>query len=235
MNLSNSWWNSYEQLAVILSLLVALIIVTVAFVLTKLKLSHPFTVTLTWDFTRSWATNISGLAAIVGIAAASSIAADFKPFAQATVKNSYSATTVLMAAIVVAAPSIYNLLQVRKDNQLVGCAGGFIAASMLTIWGTIAQLLLQIALVLGFACEKINLRFGLFLVPAVLIVGLLLLVPYSIKSIQVALINDTQIPAPSPIVKSPGLPGIDKLQAQIELDENPQQVDPPVSRRVALL
>jgi len=234
MNLSNSWWNSYEQLTVILSLLMALIVAAAAFVPTKLKLSHPFTATLTWDFTRSWATNVSGLAGVMGVAAASSIAADFKPFTQAAVKNSYTAATVLMAAIVVAAPSIYTLLQVRKDNQLVGCAGGFIAASTLTIWGTIAQLLLQTALLLGFVSEKLDLRFGLLLVPAILIVGLILLVPYSIKSIQVALINETQAPAPTPIVKSPGLPGIDKLQAQIEPAEILQQTAP-VRRSIALL
>src|SRR5207249_6001273 len=117
-----------------LSFLLALATVWVAFIRAALPWNKPFIVSLTWDFSRSWATNISGLAGIIGVAVVSSVTTDFKPFTQAAVKGSYAVATVLMAAIVIAAPSIYTLLQERKDNQLVGCVGGFIAASLLTIW-----------------------------------------------------------------------------------------------------
>jgi hypothetical protein len=225
-----SSWGIYQQLAVVVSLFLALGTVAVAFIRAKMSLKTPFIVTLTWDFSRSWATNISGLAGVIGVAVVSTMTTDFKPFTQAAVKNSYATTSILMAAVVVAAPSIYTLLQERNGNQLVGCVGGFIAASMLTIWGTIAQLLLQGALLVAFVLEKPGSRFALLLVPMILAVGLLLLFPYSIKSIQVALANETQAPPVAPVKE---------MRDELELEERLPKRAPvpaePVRRKVALL
>lgn len=232
-NICDSWWSCYEQVAVVFSLLLALAIVRAAFISTKLRWNSPFIVTLTWDFSRSWATNVSGLAAVVGVAVVSSVTTDFKPFTQAAVKSSYTVTTVLMAAVVIAAPSIYTLLQERKENQMVGCAGGFIAASMLTIWGTIAQLLLQAALLVAFVLEKPNSRFALLLVPLILIVGLILLFPYSIRSIQVALANETHAQLSAQPTRDQM--ALDRVQPQTDAAETGPVAPAPVPRRVAIL
>jgi hypothetical protein len=228
----DSWWTCFEQVAVILAFFLALATVRVAFVRAGLPWKKPFIVSLTWDFSRSWATNISGLAGIIGVAVVSSVTTDFKPFTQAAVKGSYAVTTVLMAAIVIAAPSIYTLLQERKDNQLVGCVGGFIAASLLTIWGTIAQLLLQAALLIGFVLEKPGSRFALLLVPAILIVGLVLLFPYAVKSIQVALANETTA-APTPPPNKTIRDALEKYRAEVEAGGLTQ--GPTAPRKVAML
>jgi hypothetical protein len=190
--LSNAAWVGYEQIAVLISLPLSVTIVGFAFKPIRMKLNTPFDVSLTWDFSRSWASNISALAGIIGVSVANSITTDFKPFTQVAAKNSYNVSAVLMAAVVIAAPSAYTMLQIRKDNQLVGCAGGFLVASTLTIWGTIAQLLLQIALLIAFVVEKPNDRFGLALVPVILLLGLAALIPYSIRSVRVALAAETE-------------------------------------------
>jgi hypothetical protein len=232
-NICDSWWICYEQVAVVFSLLLALAIVRAAFTPTKLRWNSPFVATLTWDFSRSWATNVSGLAAVVGVAVVSSVTTDFKPFSQTPVKSSYTVTAVLMAAVVIAAPSIYTLLQERKENQLVGCAGGFIAASMLTIWGTIAQLLLQAALLVAFVLEKPGSRFALLLVPLILLIGLILLCPYSIRSIQVALANETQ--AQPSAKQTHDQQALDRVQPQTGPAETGPVTSAPVPRRVAIL
>ena len=235
INLSDSAWSSFEQLEVITSLLMAIAIAATAFKPSDLKLTSPFIINLSWDFSRSWASNVSGLAGIVGISVANSIAIDFKPFTQPAIKNSYTVTAVLMAAIVIAAPSLYTLLQVRKDNQLVGCVGGFLAASILTIWGTLAQLILQIALLIAFVEEKVSYRFGLILVPVILILSLILLIPYSIRSIQVALANETQLPA-TPVQVKPAAEPLDKFAAKIEIEAGQAAMAATaVPRKVALL
>jgi len=233
-NLPDSAWSSYEQVAVIVALVMAIVLVAVAFKRNKLQLKSPFDVNLAWDFSRSWASNISGIAGIVGVAVANSITTDFKPFTHAPIKNSYTVTAVLMAAVVIAAPSVYTLLQVRKGNNLVGCVGGFLAASVLTIWGTIAQLLLQIALLVAFVQENTKYRFGLMLVPAILILGLILLCPYSIRSIQVALENETE-PQSTPVVEKPSGGVLDKVQAVVEPSEPFTVAGVGVPRKVALL
>jgi hypothetical protein len=233
-NLSDSAWSSYEQVVVIVSLLSAVTLVVVAFKTSNLELKSPFIVNLGWDFSRSWASNISGLAGVVGISVANSITTDFKPFMHAPIKNSYTVTAVLMAAVVIAAPSVYTVLQVRKDNQLVGCVGGFLAASVLTVWGTIAQLLVQIALLVAFVIEKASYRFGLFLVPAILILGLIMLFPYSIKSIQVALVNETQ-PSANLGREKTGAGTLDKVQAGVEPIGRDPIVAETVPRKLALL
>jgi uncharacterized membrane protein YeaQ/YmgE (transglycosylase-associated protein family) len=234
INLSDSAWSCYEQGAVIASLLIAVVLAAVAFKGCGLKMNSPFIVNLGWDFSRSWASNISGLAGIVGISVANSITTDFKPFTQAAIKNSYTVTAVLMAAVVVAAPSVYNLLQVQKNDQLVGCVGGFLAASVLTIWGTIAQLTLQIALLIAFVNEKATYRFGLILVPAILIFGLILLLPYSIRSLRVALANETQ-QSPVPVKVTVGAGMSDKSQGGVEPTDSVPTVATGVLRKLPLL
>jgi len=235
INLSDSAWSYYEQAIVIASLLISIVIVAVAFRTSKLTLKTSFIVGLAWDFSHSWASNISGLAGVVGISVASSIAPDFKLFTHATIKNSYTVNTVLMAAIVIAAPSVYTMLQVRKNNQLVGCVGGFLAASVLTIWGTIAQLLLQIAMLLSFVNENVGNRFGLVLVPAVLFLGLVILIPYSIRSIRVNLAAETQRPA-APAISQPIAGAVGTLRAQLESEaESTPIVSEVPPRKVALL
>jgi hypothetical protein len=227
----DSWWSCYEQVVVILSLGLAISTAGLAFRLSKLPWEERFIVSLTWDFSRSWATNVSSLAGIIGIAIVSAVTTDFKPFSQASVKGSYAVTTLLMAAIVVAAPSIYTLLQKKQDNQMVGSVGGFILASLFTIWGTIAQLLLQGALLTTFVLEKPGSRFALLLVPLILIFGLILLIPYSIKSIQVSLASET-----------PAQPSAKPTRDQMTLDRVQPETDAagpaapaPGRRRVAIL
>lgn len=199
-----------------ISFLIALMVVTLALRSTKLHLSSPFIVSLTWDFSRSWASNIGSLAGIFGVAVTNSITTNFQPFARAVAKNSYTVTCVLMAAVVLAAPSIYTMLQVREDEQLVGCTGGFLAASVLTIWGTMAQLLLQIALLIAFISEKPDYRYGLILVTIIMSLGLFLLVPYSMKSIQVALAAEVQPPV-LPVKGKPAAGILDKLQIEADV------------------
>ena len=194
--MNDSWWNSYEQIAVIVALCAAIPTAWVAFKRSGFSWDKAFIVSLTWDFSRSWATNITSLAGIIGVAVVSAVTTDFKPFTQPAVKGSYAVTTVLMAAIVVAAPSIYTLLQKKRDDQMVGCVGSFIVASMLTLWGTIAQLLLQGVLLIAFVLEKPGSRFALLLVPLILLVGLALLFPYAVRSINVALVAETKEPPP---------------------------------------
>jgi hypothetical protein len=191
MNLPESTWSYFEQGVVLVSLCVAVTIAKVAFKRTKFNLKDPFSASLTWDFTRSWASNTSALAGVIGVAVANSVTTDFKPFTHAPIKNAYTVTSVLMAAIVVAAPAIYAILQVRNANQLVRSVGGFLAASTMTIWGTVAQLLLQVALLIAFILEKVTYRFGLILVPILLVAGLIILIPYSINSIEAALKSQT--------------------------------------------
>jgi len=209
----DSWWSCYEQGVVILSLCLAILTAGSAFRLSKLPWKERFSVSLTWDFSRSWATNVSSIAGIVGVAIVSAVTTDFKPFSQASVKSSYAVTTVLMGAIVIAAPSLYTLLQKKQGNQMVGSVGGFILASLFTIWGTIAQLLLQGALLITFVFEKPPSRFALLLVPLILLFGLILLVPYSIKSIQVALANETPAQPPA---KAAGEMTLDRVQPQTD-------------------
>jgi hypothetical protein len=233
-SLSDLAWSCYEQGAVIASLLIAIALVAVAFKRSELKLNSPFVVSLSWDFSRSWASNITGLAGVIGISVANSITTDFKPFTHVSIKNSYTVTAVLMAAIVIAAPSVYNLLQVRENGGLAGCVGGFLAASVLTIWGTIAQLVLQVALLVAFVNEQVSYRFGLILVPAILVFGLSILFPYSIRSIQVALANETQQP-PVPAKATAGVSAPDKSQAGAEPTVPAATVAAGAPRRLALL
>jgi hypothetical protein len=234
-NISDSAWSCYEQTVVILSLLIAMVVAAIAFVQTKVNIKAPFLVDLTWDFSRSWASNISGLAGILGVSAVNAISLDFKPFANLPIKTSYTITTLLMSAIVIAAPSVYSLLQIRRNNHLVGCAGGFLAASTLTIWGTVAQLLLQIALLVGFIHEKASYRFGLYVVPVILAIGLILLFPYSVKSIQVALANETQSAAKSLVDKPRTLRMLDELEDKVERIETGIIIAPDKPRKLALL
>jgi len=231
----DSAWSSYEQVAVVISFLIALIVVALAFKSTKLHLRSPFIVSLTWDFSRSWASNISSLAGIIGVAVTNSITTDFKPFTDAVVKNSYTVTCVLMAAVVLAAPSIYTMLQLRKEDQLVGCTGGFLAASVLTIWGTMAQLLLQIALLIAFISEQPNYRYGLIVVTIILSLGLFLLVPYSIKSIQIALAAEVQ-PPEVPVRGKPAAGILGKLQIEADVGAgSAEAASKIVPRRLPLL
>jgi hypothetical protein len=136
----DSWWSCYEQAVIMLSLCLAILAAGLAFRVSKLPWGKRFIVSLTWDFSRSWATNVSSLAGVIGVVIVSAVTTDFKPFGQASVKGSYAVATLLTGAIVLAAPSIYTLLQEKQDDQMVGNVGGFILASLFTMWGAARRL-----------------------------------------------------------------------------------------------
>lgn len=185
-------WSTYEQFVVCGSLAVALLIVNSARrKADRCNLNLPFVNAPTWDFSPSWASNISTLAGVIGVTVANTIVTDFKPFAQIAVKGAYNVTSVLMGAIIIAAPSAYSLLQIHQDKQMVGSVRGFLAACVLTLWGTLAQVLLQTAFLFGFILQKVESRAALLLVPLLLVFGIVVLIPYSMNSILVALKQGT--------------------------------------------
>jgi hypothetical protein len=230
--MGESEWIYYEQFAVVASLFAAFATAWIAWKRSRVSWKKSFIVSLTWDFSRSWATNVSSLAGIIGVTIVTAVTTDFKPFT-GTVKSSFVVTSLLMGAIVVAAPSIYTLLQKERDDQMVGSVGGFVTASMFTIWGTVAQILLQAALLFMFIAESFRSRAALVLVPTTLLLGLLILFPYAVRSIGAALLLETKAPA-----LPPG--ALDHLKLEVtrpEADETkpPAAVIVPVPRKVAIL
>jgi hypothetical protein len=98
-----------------------------------------------WDFSKSWATNITVLAAVFTAFLGSKIVASptFVP------DTGYALLSVLFAALVAVAPLAFRTLSTEKtvltpagtnDIQFQGNAGGFLLAVLLTLWGSLGQL-----------------------------------------------------------------------------------------------
>ena len=117
--------------------------------------------TATWDFSQSWATNIT----IAGAVLASLLAfAGLPEYGEILSKNSYLSLSVLFGALVMLAPSVYNFIRKPieiaipdRDNpanttglRFQGYVFGFLLAALVIVWGVLSQLL-----VVGFLLQEL--------------------------------------------------------------------------------
>jgi len=104
-----------------------------------------------WDFSQSWATNITVAGAILTTLLGFSGLPDYGKFMP---KSSYLSLGILFGVLVTLAPSVYNFIRKPVDppppdpNNLVPATGpsfqgyvfGFLLASFVTLWGVLGQL-----------------------------------------------------------------------------------------------
>jgi hypothetical protein len=95
----------------------------------------------TWDFNRSWASNLAVGGGIVGFLTVLTVL----PPASA-IKSVLLLYALLMVAVSGLAPALYNFLRVAPGYDQ-GLILTFLIAGMLSIWAAIAQLLLQAVIV----------------------------------------------------------------------------------------
>jgi hypothetical protein len=98
-----------------------------------------------WDFTKSWATNITILGAALGAFFSGKIVAT----PRIVPDPGYSILGVLFAVLAVIAPLLFRAISTEKavmtkegvwDIQYQGTAVGFLLAMLLTLWASLGQL-----------------------------------------------------------------------------------------------
>lgn len=98
-----------------------------------------------WDFSKSWATNITIIGAVFGAFFSSKIVAA----PRFVVDPGYAMLSVLFAVVVVVAPLVFRAISKEqsvltpagtKDIQYQGNAAGFLVAMLLTLWAAFGQL-----------------------------------------------------------------------------------------------
>jgi len=110
----------------------------------------------TWDFSKSWANNLTVLTSIV----ATVLAFGFLP--QQTVflsRSGYLALNSLLVMLLGFAPILFGLIRVPlvtpltpgTDPQYQGIVGGFVASCLITLWAVLAQLI-----VIGLLIEELR-------------------------------------------------------------------------------
>jgi hypothetical protein len=95
----------------------------------------------TWDFSKSWASNITVVGAIVGTVLSAKVL-PASPTVVAT-PNGYTALSLLFGALVVVAPLVFTALRSKPsamDVTVEGKGWAFLLASALTLWGVIGEL-----------------------------------------------------------------------------------------------
>lgn len=106
-----------------------------------------------WDFSKSWATNVTVLGAALTALLGSHVVAAPKLVPD----GGYALLSVLFAALVAVAPLTFRALSTQSrvltpegttDFQFQGSAGGFLMSVILTTWGSVGQVATIIALVL---------------------------------------------------------------------------------------
>ncbi len=102
----------------------------------------------TWDFSRSWASNISVVGGLVTLSALAFIPA--KTETQLITRSAYAILLFVFPLLAALAPLIYNFSRhISKDTSnppmiiAVGRAYMFIVASVFTMWASVGQLALQ--------------------------------------------------------------------------------------------
>ena len=133
-----------------------------------------------WEFTSSWASNITVGAALV-TAVMASAGTSFPN------RDSYVWLNVVFLAISIAAPCVFNAgRKPTVDGSsigLVGFAGMFLIAALLTIWATYGQLVVFVLVVNEVAAKATALESfarALYVVAAVIAIALL---PYTVQTI----------------------------------------------------
>jgi hypothetical protein len=142
----------------------------------------------TWDFSKSWASNVTVVGAILGTV----LSAKVLPATTVVVSPSgYTALSLLFGALVVVAPLLF--VATRKGRAdakgpvYTGYGWAFLVASSVTLWGVIGQLT-TVGLVLYEAEHSTALARGA-VIPVWCVIGLalLLVVVYGQKSIRLTL------------------------------------------------
>lgn len=119
-----------------IALAAAVVVVLVAFIALRrspLPGGSP-PVSATWDYSKSWASNVGVAGAVIQLFVAAIATLD-QPVHMS--KAGYSLTGVLLAAIVLLAPAVYNMLAGTTGTRR---RFAFLLACLLTIWGAFGQL-----------------------------------------------------------------------------------------------
>jgi hypothetical protein len=158
----------------------------------------------TWDFSKSWASNVTVVGAILGTVLSAKIL-PASPTVIAT-PNGYTALSLLFGALVVVAPLVFTALRSGRpsamDTVIEGKGWAFLLASEVTLWGVIGELA-TVGLILYEAKRAHTLPLGAVLPTWCVIGGALLLIGiYGFRTTHYTV--DTGTPAPKGFV--PGEP-----------------------------
>lgn len=142
-----------------------------------------------WDFSKSWASNVTVVGAILGTV----LSAKILPTTTAVVvsPNGYTALSLLFGSLVVVAPLVFTVLRSAKPSSTgpvyTGRGWGFLLASALTLWGVLGELA-TVGLVLYEAQHAKTLALGA-VIPILATIGfaMLLVAVYGLRTVQITL------------------------------------------------
>jgi len=153
-----------------------------------------------WDFSKSWASNITVLGAILAAFFSAKIVVNPRFVSD----PGYPMLSVLFALLVVVAPLVFRAISTEKpvmanegtwDIQYQGNAGGFFLAMFLTLWASLGQLVTLGSL----AAEALNGGKVMWLLPTIFLVLLLTaligMIWYAISTAQPLLEHQSNVGA----------------------------------------
>ena len=159
----------------------------------------------TWDFSKSWASNVTVVGAILGTV----LSAKILPAATVVVSaNGYTALSLLFGALVVLAPLLFVASRSGKPDAkgpvYTGHGWAFLLASLVTLWGVIGQLV-TVGLVLYEAQHATTLARGaVFPIWCVLGLALLLVSVYGLQSVRLTLAKALPPDSRAPVAPAAG-------------------------------
>jgi hypothetical protein len=129
-----------------------------------------------WDFSTSWASNITVVGAVLGTVLSASVLPHETHYIS---KDGYTILNLLFGIIVVAAPFVFSATRIAKVTpgavpKFKGLVLGFLAACLFTLWGVLGELATvglifrEIQLAGSFPSSVVYLLYGLLVIAIVL-------------------------------------------------------------------